>query len=80
MGVFIFYAFAVLLEAAILLFCYFGLKKRKRRVFWLTVAILALNVIVIVFDQIGVIDILYALVNLIAVIVLYLARREFLPE
>jgi lysylphosphatidylglycerol synthetase-like protein (DUF2156 family) len=80
MGMFIFYAFAMFIEAAVLLFCFFGLKRRSKRIFWLTIAILAVNVIATIFDQIGMIDILYMLLNLIAIILLYLSRNEFLPE
>jgi lysylphosphatidylglycerol synthetase-like protein (DUF2156 family) len=80
MGVFIFYAFAIFIEAAVLLFCFFGLKKRSTRIFWVTIAILSFNVVATIFDQVGVIDILYMLLNLIAVIILYLSRKEFLPE
>jgi lysylphosphatidylglycerol synthetase-like protein (DUF2156 family) len=80
MGPFIFYAFAMFIEAAVLLFCFFTLKKRSKRIFWLTVIVLAINIVATIFDQVGIIDILYMLLNLITLIVLYLSRKEFLPS
>jgi len=79
MGVFIFYAFAMFVEAAVLLFCFFGLKKRSKRIFWLTAAILAVNIIATIFDQVGMIDILYMLLNFVTLTALYFSRKEFLP-
>jgi lysylphosphatidylglycerol synthetase-like protein (DUF2156 family) len=79
-GIFIFYAFAMFIESAVLLFCYFRLKKRSKKVFWLAIIILALNIILTIFDQVGFIDILYMLLNLVALATLYLARKDFLPE
>ena len=79
MGWFVFYALAMFIESAVLLFCYFRLKKRSKNIFWLAVILLALNVILTIFDQVGLIDILYMLFNLVALITLYLSRKEFLP-
>ena len=79
MGVFIFYAFAMFVESAILLFCYFRLKKKSKKIFWLTAIILALNIILAIFDQIGFIDAIYMLLNAAALVTLNLSRKEFLP-
>lgn len=78
MGAFIFYAFAMFVESAVLLFCYFRLKTKSKKVFWLTIIILTLNIILAVFDQIGFIDMLYMLLNAAALFTLYLSRKEFL--
>jgi uncharacterized membrane protein len=80
MGWYTVYALLAFVEAAILLVCYFLLKKRNKRIFWLAIIILALNAILTIFDQIGVVDILFILLNLIALVVLYTSRKEFLPE
>jgi hypothetical protein len=78
-GVFVLYAFAMFIESAVLLFCYFRLNKRSKTIFWLVIIILALNIILAFFDQIGFVDILYMLLNLVALVTLYLSRKEFLP-
>jgi len=79
MGVFIFYAFVMFIESAILLFCYFRLKEKSKKIFWLTAIILALNIILAIFDQIGFIDAIYMLLNTAALVTLNLSRKEFLP-
>ena len=80
MGWFTAYALLAFVEAAILLFCYFRLKQRSRNIFRLTLIILALNAVVVIFDQMGFIDIAYMLLNLIALAMLYFSRKDFLPE
>ena len=80
MGLFAAYALFAFIESAILLFCYFRLKARSKKVFWLAFIILVLNAVLVIFDQIGVIDIIYMLLNLVAAATLYLSRKEFLPE
>ena len=79
-GVFIFYAFAMFVEAAMLLFCSSRLEKRNKKIFWLTVIILGLNVLLTIFDQIGFIDILFMLLSLATLTILYISRKDFLPE
>jgi uncharacterized membrane protein len=79
MGWFTAYALLAFVEAAILLVCYFFLKRRNKKIFWLAVAILALNAVATIFDQIGAVDILFILLNLIALAVLYTSRKDFLP-
>lgn len=79
-GVFVAYALAMFIESAVLLFCYFRLRKRGKRIFWLAVILLAVNILVTIFDQIGLIDIAYMMLNLVALVTLYLSRKEFLPE
>jgi len=79
-GFYIFYAFAMLVISAVLLFCYFQLKKRRKNIFWLTSVILALNIVLTIFDQVGFVDILFMLLNLVTLVTLYLSRKDFLPE
>ena len=79
-GVFIFYAFAMFVESAVLLFSSSRLAKRNTKVFWLTIVTLGLNIVMMIFDQIGFIDILFALLNLVTLILFYISRKEFLPE
>lgn len=73
------YAFVMLIEAVVLLFCYFRLKWRSKGIFWLTFVILALNIVLPVFDQVGLADILFILLNVVALALLYISRKDFLP-
>lgn len=79
-GWFAAYALFAFIQSAILLFCYFRLKQRSKKIFWLAVIILGMNVILTIFDQIGVIEIIYMLINLAALIILYSSRKDYLPE
>ena len=76
---FVMYTLLAFVESAILLFCYFRLKTQSKKIFWLTIIILGANIIATIFDQVGIIDIIFMLINLIALIALYLSRKEFLP-
>ncbi len=80
LGWFAMYALAMFIEAGVLLLCYFRLNKRSKAIFRLTAILLALNAILVIFDQIGFIDIAYLLLNLAALATLYLSQKDFLPE
>lgn len=73
------YAFIMLIEAGALLLCYYRLPRRKKFIFWLTFIILALNIILPVFDQIGLADVLFILLNMATLALLYSSRKDFLP-
>lgn len=73
------YAFIMLIESGLLVLCYFRLPRRSKGIFWTTMVILALNVILPVFDQIGLVDILFILLNLVALWRLQTSRNDFLP-
>lgn len=74
-----FYSFMMLIESAALLFCYFRLPRRSKTIFGLTSTILALNIILPIFDQVGLADILFIVLNIAVLALLYSARKEFLP-
>lgn len=78
-GWYAFYSLGMLIESAILLFCYFRLRARSKLLYRLAFVILLLNVVLTVFDQVGFVDILFMLLSLITLGALYLSRKEFLP-
>ena len=78
-GWYAFYALMMFIEAAVLLVCYFRLRARSKTIFWLTVTILVLNILLTFFDQVGFIDILFVLLNGITLFFLYQSRKEILP-
>ncbi len=74
-----FYALIMFVDGAILLFGFFQLKKQNKKIYWLTFIVLLFNVIMPIFDQIGMIDILFMLLNLASLLILYFSRKAFLP-
>jgi lysylphosphatidylglycerol synthetase-like protein (DUF2156 family) len=75
-----FYALAMFVDAVIMLFFYFQLNKRRRFIYWLAVIVLVLNIVLTIFDQVGLVDVLFMLLNAVTLAALYLSRNEFLPE
>jgi hypothetical protein len=73
-----FYALAMFADAAALLFCAWQLNRKTKFAFDLTVLVLAFNILVTIFDQIGWVDLFFVLLNLVILVLLILARKEFL--
>jgi hypothetical protein len=48
-------------------------------VFYLSVAVLVLNIFPTIFDQFGLVDLLFVILNLATIFAIFTARREFLP-
>lgn len=76
---YVFYAVAMFGDAAAMLLCVWMLNRRMKYAFHVSVIVLALNIIPTIFDQFGLVDLLFVLLNLATLIALTLARREFLP-
>lgn len=74
-----FYSLAMIGDALAALFCIWMLNKRMKFAFEASVFVLALNILLTVFDQFGVVDLLFVLLNLAALVTLIKARKEFLP-
>ena len=74
-----FYALAIFGDAAAISLCVWLLIKRTKFGFYLSVVVLALNIFLTIFDQFGMVDFLFLLLNLVTLILLILARKEFLP-
>lgn len=78
-GLYVFYAAIMFGDAAAMAFCISQLKNRKQWVFYLTVFVLCMNIFPTVFDQFGLVDLLFLLLNLVTLIALVISRKEFLP-
>lgn len=78
-GLYVFYALTMFGDAVAMLFCVWLLTKRMTFAFHLSVLVLALNIFLTIFDQFGLVDLLFVLLNLAALTALILARKEFLP-
>jgi hypothetical protein len=77
-ALYIFYGLAMWSDAVALAYCAWQLNKRKKLVFYLSVVVLALNIFPTVFDQFGLVDLFFVLLNLITLTFLILARKDFL--
>ena len=79
MVLYIFYAVIMFGDAAAMLFCGLLLNKRTKLIFFLSITVLAGNILPAIFDQFGLADLLFLLLNLITLAFLLIARKEFLP-
>ena len=73
-----FYSFVMFGDAVIVAFCAWQLPKRTKFIFYVSVFVLALNIIPTIFDQFGLADLLFVLLNIATLISLIVARKEYL--
>ena len=73
------YSIFMLIDSVVVLVCYFRLKQQSQRIFQVSMLILLLNMVLTIFDQIGVVDVIFIVLNLFALILLYMARKEIAP-
>ena len=78
-GLYVFYALAMFGDAVLMGFCAWQLPKRTKFAFFASVAVLAFNIVPTIFDQFGLADLLFVLLNFATLVSLILARKEFLP-
>lgn len=74
-----FYAILMFGDAAVMAFCAWQLPKRTRFIFYFSVVVLAFNIFPTIFDQFGLADLLFVLLNIATLVSLILARKEFSP-
>jgi len=77
-ALYVFYAVVMFGDAAAMLFCGLQLSKKTKLIFFLSIFVLALNIFSTIFDQFGLVDLLFVLLNIATLVSLILARREFL--
>jgi hypothetical protein len=77
--VYVFYALAMFGDAVVMSLCVWQLNKHTKLIYSVSMLVLALNILLTIFDQFGLVDLLFVLLNLITLIALLMARKEFLP-
>ena len=77
-ALYIFYAVVMFGDALLMGFCAWQLPKRTKPIFFFSVFVLAANIIPTIFDQFGLADLLFVLLNIATLVFLILARKEFL--
>jgi len=76
---YVFYALIMFGDAAIMFFCALQLNKKTMWAYYLSVLVLALNIVLTILDQFGLVDLFFLLLNLVTLIALVMDRKEFLP-
>jgi lysylphosphatidylglycerol synthetase-like protein (DUF2156 family) len=78
--VYILYAVLMFGDAVAMLILGLYINRQMKPIYWAAVIILSLNIILTVFDQFGVIDLLFLLLNVVILVVLIVLRKELLPQ
>jgi hypothetical protein len=79
-GIYMVYGILMLGDALGMLFCGLFINRRIPTLFWFAVTILGLNIMLTIFDQFGLIDLLFVMLNASTLGLLVNFRKEFLPQ
>jgi hypothetical protein len=74
------YAVLMLGDAIAMLVCGLYINRHIKTIFWFAVVVLGLNIVLTLFDQFGLIDLLFSLLNIITLTILLALRKELLPQ
>jgi len=77
-GLYIFYSAVFFGDALLFGVCTWQLSKRTRFIFHFSIFVLAVNIIPTIFDQFGLADLLFVLLNFATLFSLITSRKEFL--
>ena len=79
-GLYIFYSIAFFGDALLFGVCAWQLPKKTKFIFFFSVFVLAANIVPTIFDQFGLADLLFVLLNIATLASLIISRKEFFPE
>ena len=71
------YAVLMFVDAAVMLVCGLYINRHAQAVYWFAVMALTLNIVLTIFDQIGLVDILFAALNFVTLMALVSSRKDF---
>ena len=74
------YAILMFGDAIATLVCGLYLGRQMKVIYWFAVFVILLNIILTIFDQFGLIDLLFLLLNVVTLVALIAARKELLPQ
>jgi hypothetical protein len=77
-GLYVFYTVVMFGDALLMGFCAWKLSKRTKFIFYFSAFVLAANIFLTIFDQFGLPDLLFVLLNIATLVFLVLARKDFL--
>ena len=78
-GLYIFYSLVFFGDALLFGVCAWQFPKRTKLIFFFSVIVLAANILSTIFDQFGMADLLFILLNFATLTFLIISRKEFLP-
>lgn len=78
--VYIIYALLMFGDALAMLLFGLYIDRKIRAVFWLALLVPGLNIILTIFDQFGLVDFLFTLLNFAIFMALLMRRKEILPQ
>lgn len=78
--IYIVYAVLFLGDAIAMLICGLYINRYLKLIYWFAVTVVGLNIILTLFDQFGLIDFLFVMLNIVTLIPLLVYRKEFLPQ
>jgi hypothetical protein len=79
-GIYMVYGILMFGDALAMLLCGLFINRRFTAVFWFAVTVLSLNIILTIFDQFGLIDLLFVMLNASTLGLVVNFRKEFLPQ
>lgn len=77
---YIIYAVLMFGDAIAMLVCGLYIGRQMKVIYWFGVIVLLFNLILTIFDQFGLIDLLFSLLNAVTLAALIAARKELLPQ
>ncbi|MBK8422241.1 hypothetical protein [Candidatus Villigracilis saccharophilus] len=78
--IYIVYSILMAVDAACMFVCGLFLNRKIKLLFWFAFMLLGLNILLTIFDQFGLIDLLFVLLNIGTLASLIIFRRELLPQ
>ena len=78
--IYIVYSILMAVDAACMFVCGLFLNRKIKLLFWFAVTVLGLNILLTIFDQFGLVDLLFVLLNIATLTSLIVFRRELLPQ
>ncbi|MBI5353265.1 MAG: hypothetical protein HZB50_11550 [Chloroflexi bacterium] len=77
---YIVYAVLMFSDAIAMLICGLYINRRVKIIYWFAVIVLSLNIMLSIFDQFGLADFLFVMLNIVTLIPLIVYRKDFLPQ
>jgi hypothetical protein len=78
MVVYLVYGILMAGDAAAMFACGLWINRRDPKIYWFAVSVLTANIVLTIFDQFGLIDFLFVVLNGITVSILLAFRKEFI--
>ncbi|MBK8419712.1 hypothetical protein [Candidatus Villigracilis saccharophilus] len=78
--IYLVYSILMAADAACMFVCGLFLNRKIKLLFWFAFILLGLNILLTIFDQFGLVDLLFVLLNMATLASLIIFRRELLPQ